>query len=213
MKKKNQKPEKFSKSKKSIEYLNKLKDHASNIGVSDLANVVLSDPRFSFWSGSSKKVQHHYGQGGLLRHTYEVVELCLITRLRFYKTVDLKTLFLAALFHDYGKVWDYNCGVAFEQYIMLEEVFSCKKSLHNRKIHHISRSVIEWTRAVDRIGAKGFDPDEVTHAILAHHGQREFGSPVAPYTQVAWLLHFCDGISARMDDCDKMDYVKYRKDS
>jgi 23S rRNA maturation-related 3'-5' exoribonuclease YhaM len=52
--------------------------------------------------------------------------------------------------------------------------------------------------------------DEVLHAILAHHGFQEFGSPVQPNSKVAWLLHLCDSISARMDDVDKMDISNYR---
>jgi len=50
--------------------------------------------------------------------------------------------------------------------------------------------------------------DKVLHAILAHHGCREAGSPVAPKTREAWLVHFCDGISARMDDADTWDIIK-----
>jgi 23S rRNA maturation-related 3'-5' exoribonuclease YhaM len=45
--------------------------------------------------------------------------------------------------------------------------------------------------------------DEVTHAILSHHGQREWGSPVRPATKLAWILHTCDMMSARVNDCDK----------
>lgn len=26
-------------------------------------------------------------------------------------------------------------------------------------------------------------------------------------TQTAWLVHLCDGISARMNDCDRLDLV------
>lgn len=33
-------------------------------------------------------------------------------------------------------------------------------------------------------------------------------SPVAQKTRVAWLLHLCDGISARMDDAETLDVVK-----
>jgi 3'-5' exoribonuclease len=44
--------------------------------------------------------------------------------------------------------------------------------------------------------------DNVLHAILAHHGSREWGSPVVPLTKLAWMLHLCDGISARMDDAE-----------
>ena len=37
----------------------------------------------------------------------------------------------------------------------------------------------------------------------AHHGIRAWGSPVSPNTQLAWLLHLSDNLSARLNDCDR----------
>jgi 3'-5' exoribonuclease len=80
---------------------------------------------------------------------------------------------------------------------------------HKRTIHHISRSALVWNSAVATHSLKyGKYTDSVTHNILSHHGQREWGSPVMPKTKAAWLLHLCDGISARMNDADKWDFVK-----
>jgi 23S rRNA maturation-related 3'-5' exoribonuclease YhaM len=50
--------------------------------------------------------------------------------------------------------------------------------------------------------------DKVLHCILAHHGCRAWGSPVAPSTREAWLVHLADAISARADDCDRVDMLK-----
>ena len=47
--------------------------------------------------------------------------------------------------------------------------------------------------------------DEVLHCILSHHGQRAWGSPVAPKSIEAWILHLCDGLSARADDYKTLD--------
>jgi 23S rRNA maturation-related 3'-5' exoribonuclease YhaM len=92
---------------------------------------------------------------------------------------------------------------------MNEEYTKWKGTEHKRTIHHISRSAITWNRAC---AFHEFDygkyADSVTHNILSHHGQREWGSPVMPKTKAAWLLHLCDGISARMNDADKCDFVK-----
>ena len=56
-----------------IHYKQHLIDRANNLGVYDIASVVIADPRFELWSGSSKEHQHHYGKGGLIQHTYEVL--------------------------------------------------------------------------------------------------------------------------------------------
>jgi 23S rRNA maturation-related 3'-5' exoribonuclease YhaM len=52
------------------------------------------------------------------------------------------------------------------------------------------------------------DPSNITHNILSHHGMREWGSPVAPATKEAWILHLCDNMSARLDDCNKHDKIQ-----
>lgn len=181
----------------------KLQSLASDYGVLDFCSIILDDPRFPIWAGASKPHQHHYRKGGLAEHTLEVVELCLRNNGFFpeNKQSEPRQLFLAGLFHDAGKMWDYE-PVAGTDYAEWQGTH------HKRHIHHISRSALVWTSAWDRQPLpdtrEGYN-DEVLHAILAHHGLREWGSPVSPNTRLAWMLHLCDGISARMDDADKWD--------
>ena len=59
--------------------LEKLIQITKEYGVYDIAKFLLEDSRFGVWTGSSKPHQHHYGEGGLVKHTLEVVELCLQT--------------------------------------------------------------------------------------------------------------------------------------
>lgn len=158
-------------------------------------------PIFKDASGSGKKGQHHFEKGGLARHTYEVMHLMLFSDATIGSKVKREHIVIAALFHDIGKIWDY---VEFSPSV--ENL----KTIHNRKIHHISRSAIEWSKFAEKIGYKNDPDDDILHAILAHHGSREYGSPVAPYTKLAWLLHLCDCISARMDDCERIDLVSQK---
>jgi 3'-5' exoribonuclease len=178
---------------------------ADKFKVRSLAGTVLDNPRFPVWAGASKPHQHHYGKGGLAQHVLEVCELCLQTNNYFdkigqipgiaYKAVDPCKLFLAALFHDAGKMWDYEP--------VDSEYKEWKGNDHRLLIHHISRSALLWHEASKNEDWKPVDQDEVLHCILSHHGQKEWGSPVQPRTRMAWMLHLCDGISARIDDCDK----------
>lgn len=203
----------------SLEYLRAL---ANEYKIYYLCSAVLNDKRFPIWSGSGKPTQHHYGDGGLVIHTAEVVRLCLANNQTLDAGLDEKKLFCAALFHDAGKMWDYERSNNPE--------IPWQGTEHKRMIHHISRSALIWQKAcenysrvgsdlcfvayqttIDWLGIENPSPngvDEVLHAILAHHGLREWGSPVMPKTKLAWMLHLCDNLSARIDDADKWDHVK-----
>lgn len=178
--------------------LKRLNELADTFNCQTIAKEVLHDPRFEIWTGASKPHQHHYGKGGLARHVLEVVELCLMNNIYFVKLgkgVDPKKLFLAALFHDAGKMWDYKpLDGEYKEWTVSD---------HRFLIHHISRSGLIWCETAAREGWIEEDIDEVWHCILSHHGTKEWGSPVQPRNRMAWLLHLSDSISARIDDCYK----------
>jgi 3'-5' exoribonuclease len=204
----------MSEERKKIEaenILGQLKAQSISFGVRDLCYMMLSDKKFLECSGSGKKGQHHYGEYGLIKHTSEVVNYCLTMANHVEYPIDEKILFLGALFHDYGKTYDYERGKYQGQW---------QKTQHARRIHHISRSALLWQRSCDAYfeihGERPSDPrdemeitedevDLVTHIILSHHGRREWGSPVAPNTREAWMVHLCDGMSARLNDCETLD--------
>lgn len=161
-------------------------------------------PEFLRWTGSHHPDAHHYGEGGLIKHTAEVIELCFVNKHAIAANVDDVILFLGALFHDTGKLFD--C-------VSIDNTSNRWTSApHKRLIHHISRSGLIWHDCVSKHpDVYTRYHDEVLHVILSHHGRREFGSPVAPYSKEAWLVHLCDSISARMDDADRIDQIKVDK--
>lgn len=180
---------------------------ADDLGVGDVADHVLGNYKFGLWSACSHPTAHHYGDYGLVIHTQEVVSTSL-KMADLYPQYEIKrdVLFLAALFHDVGKCWDYWRSVDYDG------VVTYKGTDHKRTIHHISRSALVWQEACfihwnNSYGLRDYFADSVTHAILAHHGLRAWGSPVAPKSREAWLLHLCDGISARMYDADTLDRI------
>ena len=176
---------------------------AKEFKVEPLANRVLEEPKFLIWSGSGQTIHHHYGKGGLVVHTWEVVRLALQTNEIIAANVCPRKLFLTGLYHDVGKMWDYKpTNVSMTVWTSTQ---------HRSRIHHITRSVKEWGKAFDAQGPNCFSPeqietveDDVIHGILAHHGRLEWHSPVEPRTKLAFLIHYCDAISARMDDADRL---------
>lgn len=169
----------------------------------NLADFVLSDPDFFVWSGSGSPNKHHYGKHRLLIHTAEVVDLCLSNaQILNHYSFDKDVLILAALFHDIGKLRDYKPTN--------DELTEWEKTSHARNIHHVNMSTIIWNFIYhEKYGGDDYEfVDKVTHCILSHHGERAWGSPIQPNTREAWLLHLCDSISTKMNDCLIFDYAK-----
>jgi len=178
-----------------------------------ISSAIFNDlPNFGIWSGSAKLEHHHYGDHGLSTHTFEVITLMLKTKEVLNLNIRPDHIILAGLFHDVGKMWDYSRKFRIPKTLDMMNPFDrggWEGTDHKREIHHISRSGLVWSKAVDKYDLYKEHHDDILHAILAHHGRREWGSPVAPHTKLAWLLHTCDQISARMDDCDKCDVLDH----
>lgn len=182
-----------------------IRDRASRLNCKDaLDELLIKYPQFEWWSGSHQEGLHHYGDGGLAKHTSEVIELGLsaILTLNLIQKADQVEFFLAALFHDTGKMFDYK----LVEGVPIGVAGRWAATEHRRLIHHLPRSLMIWHDVAQNPKYESYH-DPVAHAILAHHGQREWGSPVAPKTRVAWMLHLSDSISARMNDADTLDVV------
>jgi 3'-5' exoribonuclease len=166
-----------------------------------LWDIIFNDPKFQTWSGSGHPHHHHYGDGGLMQHTMEVCSYS-ESNAEIAKTnghiINEDVLMLACVYHDIGKTYDY---------VKIDGVW--QKSPHCRNIHHISRSALIWSKSFNSIGSTDETlHDKVLHCILSHHGRREYGSPVAPKSREAWILHLSDNLSARMFDADTNDMIK-----
>jgi|TARA_R110000824_G_scaffold20545_13_gene77421 3'-5' exoribonuclease len=185
-----------------------LRTLADELGVREMTDDLIGTEKFQLHSGCAHELAHHYGDHGLLQHTREVVEIAMTNRqLLDLDDIDKRLLFLAALFHDAGKQYDYYRITTPKHPFAKEKIVQWKNTEHKRKIHHISRSGILWSKAADKYGVSEEDHDQVLHCILSHHGRRDCGSPVSPKGKMAWLLHLTDSISARMDDADQLDFI------
>jgi 3'-5' exoribonuclease len=119
-----------------------------------------------------------------------------------YPEVDADLLSAGVIFHDIGKLWENDTG---------EKGFGSLPSRRGELLGHISLG-LEVANALWREGEgtegkswENLSPaseelrDHLLHLIASHHGTKEFGSPVAPKTPEAFLLHHIDNIDAKLE--------------
>lgn len=147
-----------------------------------------------FWTWPAAISHHHAYEEGLVTHTIEVANYAITTVETFFGQANQDVLLTAALWHDWGKIREYHEVESFaardsktRHLIRADEtrawVFDAKASTH------IATSAIEFSKHCDN--------PAVVHCILAHHGPvREWGSPEAPRTLEALILHQADMLSA-----------------
>lgn len=147
-----------------------------------LENLLLTAdflPRYA--AAPAARRNHHAWSGGLLAHSLAVARAALAVAGRYGGYVDRNLLVAAALLHDVGKVAEYTSPPAIDW------------TDEGRLIGHIVLGAQMVERAIAEV------PDfpvplrlRLLHAILAHHGGPDKGSPVAPQTLEAVLLHHLD---------------------
>jgi len=128
------------------------------------------------------RTMHHTNKGGLLNHTYDILNMFVGLKPRLAFDVNPFIFAMGALFHDYYKMSEYDCNNSVTPQITL--------------IGHPAGSY-------EAVGAflrsKGLDTRMVMfvqHCVLSHHGKLEYGSPVLPCNQEAMLLSKLDEVSA-----------------
>src|SRR5207244_1862600 len=92
---------------------------------------------------------------------------------------------IAAIFHDYGKILDYK----------FNEDGTISGTEFKKRVHHLPYSWEFFRATAGEIGLPVAAIDEISHAILAHHGRKEWQSPVEPCTPLAFALHSADMLS------------------
>lgn len=179
-----------------MNYVEEIEKITDRYNISGHCYGLIHNGHFGIWTGSANEKVHHYGNGGLAKHTWEVVSLCEAAAKFYGDIINIKELLLAAVWHDAGKLWDYEWREE-------DGVMRWCSSKQKYTIYHITRSAIEFMKIAPHIKDPDIDAENVLHNILAHHGQHEWKSPVTPQTKEAVILHMCDNMSARVDDVEK----------
>jgi 3'-5' exoribonuclease len=141
----------------------------------------------AFFTSPAAITMHHARIGGLAEHSLDVCRLALAAA-STASWLDRDLLITGALLHDIGKIQEYEVTGDF------------RYSLQGKLVGHISlgASIVErWISSIP--GFPERSALEVIHILLAHHGQLEYGSPRAPATAEALVIHFADDLDAKLD--------------
>ena len=137
---------------------------------------------------------HHAFQGGLLNHTHQLLTMLDGIYPVLPYPVKIERCILAILFHDYGKVYEYtHSGEATQDMFLLGHIYIGAHKLHNE---------------LEKQGIPDEEIKRIVHCVLAHHGTREFGSPVLPCTQEAELVNHLDELSAKFDSIEHTGHME-----
>jgi len=153
----------------------------------DLFETMVSDETFweAFRAAPAGKSMHHARLGGLLEHSVQCLRIARF--LAELYPVDRDMLVFGAIFHDVGKTQELSWGSGGFAYTT---------------VGRLQGHVVLGDRLVASYIARipGF-PEElalrVSHVLLSHQGEHEYGSPEQPKTLEALLVHLADNLDAR----------------
>src|SRR5438309_206554 len=144
---------------------------------------------------------HHARRGGLVEHTAQMMRVAKQIA-PLYPELNVDLLLAGILFHDSGKLWE-NA--------LPENGFVMNFDERGELVGHISIGLelvnALWRKlsAENAEAWKNLAPASedvrlhLLHLIGAHHGELEFGSPVAPNTPEGMTLHYIDNLDAKLE--------------
>ncbi len=183
------------------EFIEKAIETISDPRLSSLCEVFLKEWGDRFRRTAAARNYHHARRGGLVEHTAQMMRVANAIA-PLYPQLNLDLLLAGILFHDSGKLWE-NA--------LPESGFVMDYNERGELIGHISiglELVNALWRKVNAENAEAWKTllpasedvrMHLLHLIGAHHGEMEFGSPVAPKTPEAMALHYIDNLDARLE--------------
>lgn len=137
---------------------------------------------------------HHPWVNGLSTHTYEALrfaEKIMAAEAEMYdQKLDKDVVYFSIIFHDLGKMLEYKTTdfTYTRKMYLMGHVFMSASTVQQVLTPYAREGVITPNQV-----------EMVVHCILAHHGVREYGSPVIPASLEAYYVHIADLLSARSD--------------
>jgi 3'-5' exoribonuclease len=167
-----------------------------------LCRLFLEELGDRFKRAAGARNYHHSRRGGLVEHVAQMMRSA-DSLATVYPTLNRDLLIAGILFHDAGKLWE-NC-YAKESFVMPYDLWGellghipIGVELVNRLWNRLKENP-EFTKWNLLSPDSGLVRSHLIHLVAAHHGEKEFGSPVEPKTPEAMALHYIDNLDAKLE--------------
>ncbi|MBP3399059.1 MAG: HD domain-containing protein [Erysipelotrichaceae bacterium] len=156
----------------------------------------------NFFNWAAAIGMHHAEEHGLLYHTVSMLKhaekLADSAKETFGVDVDRHLVATAIILHDYFKIKEYRMNDAgrgeVTKFVILGHIQMASQFIGYL---YYDKTISEELYL------------QLSHAVSAHHGELEFGSPVVPATIEAFIVHMADMFDSRMfmyvDEMRKLD--------
>jgi 3'-5' exoribonuclease len=145
---------------------------------------------------------HHARRGGLVEHVAQMMRTA-EALVAAYPQLNRDLLLAGILFHDSGKLWE-NC-YSKESFIMPYDVRAELVGHIAIGIELVNRLWYKLKQTEEFTSWNALSPESdsvrlhLIHLIAAHHGERQYGSPIEPKTPEAIALHMIDNLDAKLE--------------
>jgi putative nucleotidyltransferase with HDIG domain len=164
---------------KLVNFIEQIENQELKTGIEKL----LQENPFFFKCPAAKR-HHHAYKHGLLEHTTQIIDLAFGMIKTFDNNIKInRDLIIAgSILHDIGKI---NCYKLVEGGI--EVCFVISEQDH----------IINGVKLVSKY-IKCNEIDQLLHIIASHHKEKQYGSPVSPISNEAWIITVTDDLSSKI---------------
>jgi len=176
-----------------FEEIKKLVARIKNPQLKALVDEFLADKELmkNFCTAPGGVKLHHDYIGGLLEHTHNMLRVA-VAILPLYPDVQADLVLAGIFLHDIGKTEELSYDMAFSY------------TDSGQLIGHIVKSLLMVNQKAQQLLTRGMQVeqtvlDALSHIILSHHGEYEFGSPKLPATAEAFMVYYIDDLDAKIN--------------
>ncbi len=137
-----------------------------------------------FFKAPAAMSYHHAYVGGLLEHSVQTTNMALALRDNFLEDMNINEdlVIAGAILHDVGKI---NCYQLNGDIIGKTRIYDIQYHIVNG-IKIVSQNIV-----CSKL-------DDIIHIIASHHCLKEWGSPIQPQTNEAWIIYNIENLSAKI---------------